>query len=119
MSLSKDETVRNFLNDLKAFDHSKFEIIIEIRELIFDTYQELEEKVMYGGIIFFLKSEMFGGLFAYKNHVSLEFSNGFLMEDPNEQLEGQGKYRRHLKIKNREDIITKEVAYYVKQAVLA
>jgi hypothetical protein len=39
------------------------------------------------------------------------------MKDPYDRLEGKGKYRRHLKIKKREDITSKETAFFVKQAV--
>ena len=39
------------------------------------------------------------------------------MKDPNKLLEGKGKYRRHLKIKCKEDIEHKDVAFFVKQAV--
>ena len=72
--------------------------------------------MMYGGILFSVDSEMFSGLFAYSKHVSLEFSNGYLMEDVNNHLEGKGKFRRHLKILERKDIETKDVEGFVKQA---
>lgn len=38
------------------------------------------------------------------------------MQDPNDFLEGSGKYRRHLKIFQQEDVKNKEVEYYVKQS---
>lgn len=117
MNLSNNEKVDNFLKDLKAIDNQMYDIVMEIREIIFKTHQPVEEKIMYGGIVFFFDTEMFSGVFAYKNHVSLEFSKGFQMNDPNHHLEGKGKYRRHLKILTNADIINKEVASYVKQAV--
>ncbi len=39
------------------------------------------------------------------------------MEDPNSILEGKGKYRRHLKLLKKEDILSKEVSFFVKQEV--
>jgi hypothetical protein len=39
------------------------------------------------------------------------------MKDPYNRLEGKGKYRRHLKIIKREDVLSKETAVFVKQAV--
>ena len=39
------------------------------------------------------------------------------MKDPNKLLEGSGKFRRHLKIKSKEDISNKDVDFFVKQAV--
>ena len=119
MRVSKNEKVQHFLKDLETIDSDMFELIISLREIIFSTYQEVEEKIMYGGILFSVNAEMFSGLFAYKNHVSVEFSNGYLMKDPNKHLEGKGKYRRHLKIKKKEEVWAKEVAYYVKQSGLS
>jgi hypothetical protein len=52
-----------------------------------------------------------------KNHITIEFSKGFLMEDPDSNLEGKGKYRRHLKILNEEDILNKNVAFFIRQAM--
>jgi hypothetical protein len=60
---------------------------------------------------------MFCGIFSYKKHVSIEFSQGFLMKDPHNFLEGRGKYRRHLKIKTRDEIVKKNLPFFVQQAV--
>lgn len=49
----------------------------------------------------------FCGLFAYKAHVSLEFSHGVLLDDPGGYLEGNGKQRRHLKLRCLDDIEAK------------
>jgi hypothetical protein len=116
MSISKNEEVHTFLDDLKVMEGELYDSLVEIRQMILDMHQKAEEKIMYGGIVFFLEGEMFGGLFSYKNHVSLEFSNGFQMKDPDNFLEGKGKYRRHLKIRTKEDIPNKKVAFYIKQA---
>lgn len=117
MEISKNEKIRNFLYDLKIIDTERYETVIEIRKIIFNTFPNVSEKMMYGGIIFFLNTEMFSGLFVNKNHITVEFSKGYLMVDPFKRLEGKGKYRRHLKIKSNEDLKNKEVAYFVKQAV--
>jgi len=45
----------------------------------------------------------------------LEFSNGYLFDDPKSLLEGKGKYRRHLKLRSLDDIETKKVDYFMKQ----
>ena len=59
----------------------------------------------------------FGGIFAYKKHVSFEFSFGVQMDDPSNILEGGGKFRRHLKVHCMADIETKKTASFVKQAL--
>lgn len=117
MKKSKNKDVQKILDEIKMIDSEKSDILIEIRQIIFDFFPKAEEKMMYSGIVFFFNDEMFSGLFLNKKHLTLEFSKGFLMEDPKDQLEGKGKYRRHLKIFTKEDVLSKGVSYFVKQAV--
>lgn len=114
---SKNEKVQNFLDGIMMMDSEQYNSLIEMREIVFDIYPKTEERIMYGGILFSINGEDYSGLFVRKNHISFEFSNGFMMNDPNNSLEGSGQYRRHLKIKSQEDISNKEVAFFVKQAV--
>jgi len=115
--ISRNEKVKKFLENLNLIDHEKFEILSEMREILFNVYPNSNEKIMYGGIIFFLNNEMFSGLMVNKGHITMEFSKGFLMDDPNNLLEGKGKYRRHLKIKVKEDILNKKTDFFVRQAM--
>lgn len=117
MIKSKDEKVQNFLDGIMLMDNKQYDSLIEIRKIIFNVYPETKEKIMYGGIVFFFYAEMFSGLFVNKNHITLEFSKGYVMGDPKGYLEGKGKYRRHLKIMNREDVLDKKVAYFIKQVM--
>jgi hypothetical protein len=57
-----------------------------------------------------------GGIFAYKDHVSVEFSNGAGFDDPDSFLEGKGKARRHVKLHSLEDIDARAVAGFLKRA---
>jgi len=72
--------------------------------------------MMYGGIMFSLEDD-FGGLFVRKNHVSFEFGSGVTMDDPDNILEGIGKFRRHLKIRSLADIKDKKVEFFVEQSM--
>lgn len=117
MKNSENPEVQKFLDEIKIIDAEKSDILIELRQVIFDFFPKTNERVMYGGIVFFLNDEMFSGLFLNKNHITLEFANGFLMNDPHGSLEGKGKYRRHLKIRSLEDIVNNEVRFFVQQAV--
>ncbi len=117
MKKSENEEVQKFLDEIQLIDAEKSDILIEIHEIIFSHFPKTDERIMYGGIVFFLNDEMFSGLFLNKKHITLEFSKGFLLEDPNRILEGKGKYRRHLKILTKEDILSKGVSFFVKQAV--
>lgn len=117
MIRSKNEKVQIFLDGILIVDAEKYNSLIEMRKIVFDIFPNTDEKIMYGGIMFSLNSEDFGGLFVRKNHISFEFSKGFEMKDPNKFLEGNGKFRRHLKIRTKEDIKDKEVGFFVKQAL--
>ena len=114
---SKDEKVAKFLEETEIINPDQYEMLIEMRAIVFDMYPAVEERMMYGGIMFSVKAEDFGGLFTRKKHISFEFGNGVALKDPNQQLEGTGQHRRHLKIRTKTDIKDKEVAFFVKQAV--
>jgi hypothetical protein len=89
---------------------------MKLRDIVFYYNPKIRERVMYGGILFSLEDD-FGGLFVRKNHVSFEFAFGVQMKDPDTVLEGAGKFRRHLKLRSLKDIETKNVAYFVEQAL--
>lgn len=113
----QSEEIQKFLDGIMLMDGEKYKWLVELREIIFNAHPGTKEKMMYGGIVFYLNDKMYSGIFASKNHATIEFSIGYLMKDPNKHLEGSGKYRRHLKIRNDEDIINKEVPYFIKQAI--
>lgn len=75
---------------------------------------------MYGGIVYELEpgnhQTMICGHFVYKSHVSLEFTNGYQLHDPEHVLEGKGKYRRHIKLFSEGDISEKSVRSMIEQA---
>jgi len=117
MKKSENVEVQKFLDEIKIVDAEKSDILIETRQIIFNFFPKTDERIMYGGIVFFLNDEMFSGLFLNKKHVTLEFSKGFQMKDPHDFLEGRGKYRRHLKIRTMEDLVNNDVRFFVQQAV--
>lgn len=115
MEYSKNDKVQSFLEDVMLVDSEKFEILLKLRIIVFSNYPKTDERMMYGGIMFSLEDD-FGGIFVRKNHVSFEFSSGVTMNDPDNVLEGTGKFRRHLKIRSLTDIEEKEVEFFVKQS---
>ncbi|MDP8171354.1 DUF1801 domain-containing protein [Pasteurella skyensis] len=117
MMKSQNDQVQTFLNDILSIDNEKYLILNQIREIVFENHQTTDERIIYGGIMFSINNKDFGGLFVRKQHISFEFVEGFLMEDPNKLLEGTGKYRRHLKIRTIDDLQNKNVEYFIKQAV--
>ena len=58
-----------------------------------------------------------GGIYIYKDHVSLEFSQGASFDDPDGRLDGKGKGRRHLKLATVEDVMGKDAERFLKQAL--
>ena len=115
MKKSANKEVQEFIEKLERTDPVKHQIVEASREIVFKNFPKAEERMMYGGILFSL-DEDFGGVFAYKNHVSFEFSIGFKFKDPDHLLEGNGKFRRHLKMKTLQEVETKKLDFFVKQA---
>ncbi|MGQ1909231.1 DUF1801 domain-containing protein [Marinifilum sp. RC60d5] len=115
MKKSINKEVREFIDCLCKTNPLNHQIIIASRKVVFDNYPNAKERIMYGGILFSLEED-FGGIFAYTNHVSFEFSVGFKFNDPDKLLEGKGKFRRHLKLKSLEEVESKKLDFFVKQS---
>ncbi len=109
--------VESYLNNLSTVDSKSYEIVKHIKSKIHAIHPNVKEKIMYGGIVFFIDDEMVSGVFVRKKHISLEFGNGYLMDDPQKYLEGKGKFRRHLKIRNAEDLTSKDISFYINQVI--
>lgn len=92
----------------------------EIDAIVADVCPGAGRRSMYGGIVFELEPgnprTMVCGHFVYKNHVSLEFTNGYKLRDPSRVLEGKGKYRRHIKLTCQGNIDEKSVHSMIEQA---
>jgi hypothetical protein len=116
MAVKDVQTVQKFLDEMQIKNQEQYTILQKLREIVHTIYPDVSERMMYGGIMFSL-DEDFGGIFASTHHVSFEFGKGYLMHDPKQVLEGTGKSRRHLKLSCVEDIVTKEVEFFVKQAI--
>ncbi len=114
MEKSKNSQVQEFIDEIEMIDTDKFEILMKLRGIVFSRTTEVQERVMYGGIMFSSRED-FGGLFVRKKHISFEFVFGASLKDPDGILEGTGKLRRHLKLQSLRDIETKKVPYFVEQ----
>jgi len=92
-----------------------------LKEIMDDLCHDVRYAPKYGGEIILPDPEddktFVGGIFAYKDHISLEFSKGALFDDPNGLLEGKGKLRRHFKFSSVEDVTSKQVRSYLAQAL--
>ena len=112
------QKINDFISDALFADEEQGKTIISIRKLVLKNFPKSEEEIKYGGLVFIIEKRLFCGIFLRKNHVSVEFDHGTDMSDPDKYLEGAGKYRRHLKLKNLKDIKGKKVKYYLKQSFI-
>lgn len=109
-------SVEQLLSDLELANPDRHALVQAIRQAILAVAPNATERVMYGGILFSAPTQCCG-VFAYAEHVSLEFGRGRELNDPHGVLEGQGKFRRHIKLRTLADIAAKHLAEHVRQAV--
>jgi hypothetical protein len=112
------KSVQELLEDIRFVSAQNFEIVEAIRALVKKTMGSPSEEVKYGGILF-ASGAQFAGVFAYKEHVTVEFRNGAKIMDPFGFLEGTGKGRRHVKLMSVAQIKDKNLAHYLLLALQA
>jgi hypothetical protein len=112
------KSVQALLEDIRFVSEQNYEIVEAVRALIKNTFETTSEEVKYGGILF-TSGVQFGGIFAYKSHVTVEFGNGAKINDPFGYLEGTGKGRRHVKLVTISQIQDKKLAQYLSLALQA
>lgn len=83
-----------------------FEDLIELVSRAVPKAQQISK---YGGIVFTVKPDekegQFCGVFPYKSHVQLSISQGALLEAVKGiELEGNGKFRRHINFRSSDTI---------------
>jgi hypothetical protein len=111
-----NDKVERLLHDLQLTHPDLHAIVQAVRAVVRSLAPELSERVMYGGILF-SAPEQFCGVFAYSAHVTMEFGKGAELEDRQQALEGNGKFRRHIKLHTLADIESKHLQDYIAQAL--
>lgn len=117
MNISTSGKVNGFLSDIQSICPEQFDMVITVRDIFLKANEGLVEGIKYGGLVFNVSNSLVGGIYTYKEHISIEFSNGADFIDTDSILEGSGKKRRHLKIYQNSDIVQKNIEYFVNQAV--
>ena len=112
------KSVKELLDDVRLLGDEQFSLVESVRKLVRETIPSVTEEVKYGGILF-SSGVQFCGVFAYRQHVSVEFGRGAKISDPFGHLEGGGKGRRHIKLRSAHDIQAKELAHYLPLALEA
>jgi hypothetical protein len=111
-------TVDDLLQEIQLLGEDQFQMVEAVRTLMKKTVSPLSEEVKYGGILF-SEATPFAGVFAYREHVSVEFGHGAKIKDVDGFLEGSGKGRRHITLKSLQDVSTKKFASYIPLALAA
>ncbi|MEX3016906.1 DUF1801 domain-containing protein [Gymnodinialimonas hymeniacidonis] len=99
--------------------------LLDIADRVKRLAQEIAPTVTfqskYGGEVFVpdpnQPKAFVGGVFIYKDHVSVEFSHGATFDDPGGLLAGKGKARRHVKLESAADLDAKSVEGFLRQAL--
>ncbi len=110
--------LQTLLDDIRLLGQVQYSIVESVRALVKSSLPDIEEEVKYGGILF-SSGVQFCGVFAYKEHVSVEFSMGAKITDTYGLLEGRGKGRRHLKLFTVTDVTEKKLTHYLPLALVA
>jgi hypothetical protein len=106
------KSVQSLVEDVRLLSETNYGIVEVVRALVKKTFKGVSEEVKYGGILF-SSGVQFCGVFAYKEHVSVEFGSGAKIKDDLGYLDGSGKGRRHLKLKAVAEVKSKKLAEYL------
>lgn len=94
---------------------------VALRDIVAQLCPDATYVSKYGGQLIEAKAgdprSQIGGYFFYNAHMSLEFTQGASLSDPDALLQGKGKYRRHLKIRQLADLQQVQVATFLQQAL--
>lgn len=112
------KSVQSLIDDIRLLGEDQYEMVQAVRALVKKSFDASSEEVKYGGILF-CADVQFCGVFAYREHVSVEFGHGAKIKDPFGHLEGAGKGRRHIKLRSLSDITAKKLAEYLPLALKA
>jgi hypothetical protein len=106
------KSVQALVEDVRLLSETNYGIVEAVRALVKKTFKSTSEEVKYGGILF-SSGVQFCGVFAYKEHVCVEFGSGAKIKDDLGHLEGAGKGRRHLKLRSEAEVKSKKLAEYL------
>lgn len=109
------EAVQALLHDLRLGSPQWLALVEALRERVLSTCPTASETVKYGGILF-SQAQPFCGIYTYREHVTLEFSQGYRLHDPQRWLEGGGKLRRHRKVRTLDEAQDPRLADFLAQA---
>ena len=96
------------------------EIIARLDQIIRQSAPQVQTVPKYGGTLYTLRPDekegQFCGVFPYKDHVQLAFSQGIALADPQRLLNGTGKLRRHINFTSLDQIPPETLAAVLVEA---
>ena len=107
--------VQHWLDQLQHAQPAQYALVSALRRQILALAPGIDEQVKYGGLLFG-HPQPFCGLFAYRQHVSLEFGQGARLDNTAGLLQGKGKQRRHLKLQQLAELDAPAVLHYLQAA---
>lgn len=110
-----DPHADRLMEDLRLMDPTLHDTAQALRTLVRRLAPSATEPVKYGGILFHGPAP-FCGVFAYRQHVTLEFSQGHALQDAEGRLQGTGRLRRHIKLAPPAEVEARHVADFIRQA---
>jgi hypothetical protein len=105
------EKVKTYLENLPS---PQKEVTTALRTIIFEVYPEIEENFK-NGVPWYEGKYYLVGL---KDHVNIGFSINGLDAKQLKELEGKGKYMRHIKVKNLENIDKDKIVHLLHMCTL-
>lgn len=106
------QRISAFLEALCIHGEERYELVQALRDAVLGLDDSITAEIKYGGLLF-SAGKPFCGIFSYAKHVSLEFSEGAALPDPQRVLEGEGKFRRHIKLMSQDEIHSKHIPEYL------
>jgi len=87
-----------------AVPASQRPVLSWLREVIFEVEPDAVEELKWSRPCYSAGGALFCYLHSTKKHATLGFQNGAMLPDPKQQLAGDGKEMRHIKLKTVDDI---------------
>ena len=91
-------------------------VVAMIRELMRETAPAATEEISYG-IPVYRGRKIFAVISPTKKDITFSFTHGGEFEDKFDLLRGKGKWARHVKIKNVQNVDKDALRYYIRQAL--
>lgn len=122
--MSKTREVHpDFLKHLKNKEQVLIDLYLELRAFILNIHPKGNELLYHTHALtsLYSVSEKMGDAFCmipiYTNHLNLGFNKGTLLEDPQNLLQGTGKWIRHIPIEKESDFKNEAVKELIKNAI--